>query len=132
VCRALEVDLVLVEGDVIAIRARLLVLKRLAAALVALVVDLLRRVSKVGTRESNNPTFASSRFLIAFFIGFSESLASFAGTMSFRSISLTSSIMSVLSSANASTRAVARSRVAGGVATATCEPPAPPSPPNGL
>jgi hypothetical protein len=58
------------------------------------------------------PTFASSRFLMAFFMGFKESLASFAGMISFLSMSLTSSIMSVLSSAKASCRAATRSRVA--------------------
>lgn len=40
VCGALEIGLVLVEGDVVAVGARLLVLEGFAAALVALVVDL--------------------------------------------------------------------------------------------
>jgi hypothetical protein len=47
-------------------------------------------------------TFASSRFLMAFSIGFKASRASFAGTTSFLSMSLTSSIMSALSSEKAS------------------------------
>jgi hypothetical protein len=131
--RAFEVDLVFVQSNVVAVGARLLVLESLAAALVALIVDLQGAASAMaGTRGSVKPTFASSRFLMAFFMGFSESRASLAGMMSFLSMSLTSSIMSVLSSAKASTSAAARSRVAGGVDTATCEPPAPPSPPNGL
>lgn len=39
-CGALEIDLMLVEGDVVAIRASLFVLEGLASALVALVVNL--------------------------------------------------------------------------------------------
>jgi hypothetical protein len=128
---ALEVGLVLVECDVFAVGSRLFVLERLAAALVALVVDLQKSATLIWL-EVMKITLASSRFLIAFFIGFSESRASLAGMMSFRSMSFTSSIMSVLSSEKASTSAEQRSRVAGGVSTATCEPPALPSPPNGL
>ena len=65
------------------------------------------------------PTFASSRFFIVLCIGFRASLASFAGMMSFLSMSLTSSIMSVLSSEKASCNAATRSSVACGVSTAT-------------
>jgi hypothetical protein len=75
-------------------------------------------------------TFASSRFLIAFSIGFSASRASCAGTTSFLSMSFTSSIMSVLSSEKASCRPCTRSRTAGGVSACAWE--LEPSPPRGL
>ena len=45
VCRALEVDLMLGKGVVVAVGASLLVLECLAAALVALIVDLLHAAS---------------------------------------------------------------------------------------
>jgi hypothetical protein len=132
--RALELYFMSGQSTIVAVGARLLILERLTATLAALVVDLQGGASaQIGCNTGEGEaTFASSRFLMAFFMGFSESRASFAGTISFRSMSLTSSIMSVLSSAKASWRAVTRSSVACGVSTATCEPPALPSPPNGL
>jgi hypothetical protein len=69
---------------------------------------------------------------MVFSMGFMASLASFAGMMSLRSMSFTSSSMSVLSSANASWSAETRSRVAWGVSTATWEPPPLSPAPNGL
>jgi hypothetical protein len=133
VCGAFEIDLVLIESDILAVGSCLFVLEGLASAFVALVVDLWSDASATTkVQDILGPTLASSRFLMAFFMGFSESFASLAGMMSFRSMSLTSSIMSVLSSEKATWSAVTRSRVAGSVSTATCEPPALPSPPNGL
>ena len=77
-------------------------------------------------------TFASSRFFIVLCMGLRASLASLAGMMSLRSMSLTSSIMSVFSSEKASCRAATRSRVGWGVSTATWELRPPFSAPNGL
>lgn len=70
--------------------------------------------------ELTQRTFLSSRLVMAFFIGFSESRAILAGNMSFLSMSLISSIMSVLSSAKASSSLTARSMVSAGVSTCSC------------
>ena len=78
----------LVEGNVLAIRAGLFLLQGVAAALVAFVVDLGGMLA-LASRWRAGPTFASSRFLIVFSMGFMASLASFAGMMSLRSMSLT-------------------------------------------
>jgi hypothetical protein len=113
---ASEVAFVLVQSSVLTIGARLLLLQSFGTALVSLVVNLVTRPSvTIMEPISAGCTFLSSRFLIAFFIGLSASLASLAGSISFFSMSFTSSIMSVLSSAKASCSLTHRSIVSGGV-----------------
>ena len=102
-----NIVLVLGQCRVFSIRSRLLLLKGLGAALVSFVIDLrVTRVSNKATRgvdgRRETLAFLSSRFLMTFFMGFKASLASFAGRINFLSMSLTSSIMSALSSAKAS------------------------------
>lgn len=116
----LEVGFVLGESNVLAVGACRLLLQGVAATLVALVVDLTRvSVLGVGVVGPRARTLASSRFFIVLCMGFSASLASWAGMISFLSTSLTSSIMSVLSSAKAVCSAATRSRVGWGVSAAT-------------
>lgn len=131
--RALEIGFVLSQSDVLAVGARLLLLQGVAAALVALVVDLLRLCQHMtASLEGALSTFASSRFFIVLCMGLRASLASLAGMMSLRSMSLTSSIMSVFSSEKASCRACTRSRVGWGVSAATREVRPASFAPNGL